>query len=167
LALFSRRRLVGWLSEEQVAVFGRVKRGYPEGVVSMLTDLVPGRLLSLHVTSGSKKYWITSEGDNLTLHLQETVGGELVEAAGVTITSPTELGRLERALEKKEEENIRDVLRTMQELRADAFGFGELLRRKDPGNPALADADTWREAYARAKVDVKVRVRARNRGFTK
>lgn len=167
LALFSRRRLVGWLTETQAAVFGRVKREYFEGVVATLSEAVPGKLLSMLVLGGSRRLGVTYEGGQLTLSVSETISGNFVEAPGIAITSPTELDRLQAELVRQEEADLRNLLQTMQSVKSDALGFGELLRRRDPASPLLADPDTWREAYSRAAIRVQVKVEARNRGFTK
>ncbi len=167
LALFSLHRLAGWLDETQAAVFGRLKREYFEGVVATLSDPVPGKLLSTHIINGSRHLGVSFEGGELTLKVSETIGGNFVEAAGFGITSPKELDLIQRQLAQQEEADVRNLLQTMQGMKSDALGFGELLRRRDPSNPLLADPATWREAYSKAKIQVRVKVKARNRGFTK
>lgn len=167
LAVFSLCRFSGWLTEKQTAIFGRSRRGFVQGVIDARLPETGGGFASLRIDGGSSKYWVTSDDGGIVLHVSESLRGADIENQGFTLTSIKEAHLVEGALAAKEEESIRDLLATLQQLRGDIFGFGEKLREKDPGNPALESPEAWRDAYARARVDVTVKVTILNRGFMK
>lgn len=85
--------------------------------------------------------------------------------AGLDLTDPAVLPRLEDALAARIKDRMEGMLHLARELGADVFGFGALIRRNHP-KLWRELRDDWHGYFSRLPVQIHVDVRVQRTGLT-
>lgn len=167
LAVFRDNRLAGWLDKEETELFGMVKAGRYQGVLSRRLPETQAGWVSFSVQGGRTRLGVRLEDDEPVLTIDQNLRGTLRELVGRRITDLAQELRVEQDLAESQRQALAELVARLQEIGSDALGFGEIMRRRHPRHPAVADGKTWQEAYARARVEVAVQVVITTPGFAK
>lgn len=125
-----------------------------------------GVLVTARVLSCRPEVRLMTEGGQLKGQMRLDVSAELPEElTPACFIEPARLGQLERALAAALAQGLVSALRRTREMRADVFGFGWCLYRKQP-QQWFALRERWDEVYGRPPVDVQVGVKLRAEGLT-
>lgn len=160
MSVFSRDRLIGWLSEEESLgyniVMGKAFKG---------TGNVPcgdSEQVAVEAQESSSKLWSKLRGDNLELGIDLTIEANVEEVAcKIEMTKEETITYLEKQAEKELHSIIsRTINRAQQDLKADVFGFGDQVHRRYPSYWKKVSAN-WDEQFAELPVKLNIEVKLR------
>jgi spore germination protein KC len=161
-AVLKEDKLVGFLNEEEARGYNWIIGEVKNGVLALPSLLEKGKLVSIEVREASSNIKSELQGDKISFNVEIESSGVLVEQQGAgTLETRKEqydyLNKLEKELEKKIEREVNNVIEKAQkDLKADIFGFGNVLNKKDP-NKWKELKEKWREdQFQNAAVNVKV-----------
>lgn len=96
-----------------------------------------------------------ADKENLEFDLNIKLRTRLLEInQSIDLKNPAILKELEKALRKKIENDIRNLIEKANKLGSDPFGFGEIYRKSVRGSNLTTEK--WHEMYPDSKVNVKV-----------
>lgn len=168
-ALFKKGRLIGYLNGDETRGYLYVMGKAESGAFPIVN--LPGhkkdRITILMISSKSKIKPQLKDGEiNFKVNIQAE--GVLYEYEGSGFKlSKSEFEMLDKSFTKEVRKMALDIINKAQhKYKADIFGFGETLYRKDPKRWEEVKAN-WREKYfSKAKVEVDVEGRVTNTGQT-
>lgn len=163
MALFRYHAFVGFLSPDDATIFNMVENQQFERTVEV--NLGEDRRASLVIQRGKVRKWVTWERNQPVLHVHIKGAGDLFELTGMTMRNTEVQFELESAFSKKLADEITALLKLLQEMNVDPFGFGELARRASPYRPDVQSSDAWHATYQQAKLDVQARLSIVSSGY--
>jgi spore germination protein KC len=163
-AVLKEDKLVGFLNEAEARGYNWIIDDVNSGILSLPSILEEGKLVSIEIREASSKIETEIQGDKISFYINIKVSGVLVEQQGAgTLKTRKEqydfLNQLDKELEKKIEREVNNVIEKAQkDLKADIFGFGTAINKKDPKKWKELK-DKWTEEQFQ-NVAVKVKVHA-------
>jgi spore germination protein KC len=161
-AVLKEDKLVGFLNEKEARGYNWVIGEVKSGVLSIPSLLEEGKLVSIEIREAKSNIKPDKLGDKISFNIEIELSGVLVEQQGAgTLKTRKEqydyLNQLEKELEKLIEEEVNNVIEKAQnDFKADIFGFGSTLNKKDPKKWKDVK-DKWLEdQFQNAVVKVKV-----------
>lgn len=162
LAVFKTDKLVGWLNERESRGYRYVTGGVKSSV-AFVSCGDKGKVTLETIRSDTK---VTGKviDSNPEIEIKAYVEGNVgaVECKGLDLTQTKSIEELETKMENKAEQLMKSVVAKVQEeYKVDFFGFGEAIRRSNPGFWKRVKQD-WNERYfpnlpVRVKVDYHIR----------
>lgn len=162
-AVLTKDQLVGFLNEKEARGYNWVVGEVKNGILSIPSLLEEGKLVSIEIREASSKIKPEIQGDRISFKIEIESFGVLVEqlGAGSLETRKEQLDyllRLEKENAQLIEQEVNTVIEKAQkELKADIFGFGSTLKRKDPKKWNEVK-DNWEDQFQNVDVKVKVNV---------
>jgi spore germination protein KC len=162
-AVFKKDKLAGTLSADETRgllwVIGKVRQG------TDVLNLADGNhKTTVSILNSSSKIYPESRNDSVTFKVMIKCDFSVDEIpSDIDLTHP----EIFIAIQKAEEDIIRkeamDALKKARELKADIFGFGEELHRKDPESYNRLK-DRWDEVFQNAEVEISIEALLRGTG---
>lgn len=162
-ALFRDDKLVGWLDMQQTRGLAWLRGEAQRGTV---TDVIEGRgTISFVLVRSQARLTARLEGDDVTATLNLLTEDDVEDnGAGLDLSKPEEIARLELRLAKRLEDRIRSSFQTItREYGADPMGLGEALRRADPRAWDQVRGQ-WHKLLPEARLEVVVAAHIRRTG---
>ncbi|WP_157722127.1 Ger(x)C family spore germination protein [Tumebacillus avium] len=162
VAVFHEDKMVGRLSAEEARLLsylegkkslGELDVQLPE--VSTSGEQAHAVLMYMHI---DRKVDVNKKDGVPSIHYDLNIRGAITEYSGSQdLEQMPVVKKLEQSLQKKLQQRMDKVIDKLQnEYHSDPMGLGEMYRSK--GFAPELDQKTWNELYAKAKVDVKIKV---------
>ncbi|MGM7719251.1 Ger(x)C family spore germination protein [Metabacillus sp. Hm71] len=162
-AVIKNDKLVGFLNETEARGYNWIIGEVNSGVLTLPSLLEEEKLVSIEIREARSNIKPEIKGNEISFNVEIKTSGALVEQQGEgTLKTRKEqydyLNQLEKELEKKIEQEINNVIEKAQkDLKADIFGFGNALNKKNPKKWKEVK-DKWMEdQFSNAAVKVKVK----------
>lgn len=164
-AIFRDDRLVGWLDEAETRgllwLQGRVKTG----VVTLELPGLPGAVVGTTLVRSSVRKSAAMAGRLPVLTVLANTEDDIYEVqAPLDVGDPEVIRRLEAMVADALVDRARRTARRLQELGADAFGFGLQVSRDRPREWEWLEP-RWREVFPHARVEVWAEAHIRRTGM--
>ena len=162
-ALFRDDKLVGWLDMQQTRGLTWLRGETQRGTV---TDVIQGRgAVSFVLVRSRSRLTARLEGDKVTAALNLLTEDDVEDnGAGLDLSKPEEIAKLEPRLAKRLEDRIRSSFQTItRQYGVDPMGLGEALHRADPRAWAQVRGQ-WHKLLPEAGLEVVVGAHVRRTG---
>lgn len=152
------------LSPEEMMIQRDAPPGFPEGPGQGL--LAPNKITPM-VLRGQVSFHTEVKDGQVAVRVHARAVDDIVtNQAGLDLTDPAVIPPLERELARSIEQRMQAMLRLAQEeLNADVFGFGELIRKNHPQLWRELRRD-WHAHFRQLPVHISAEVKVRRTGLT-
>lgn len=167
LGIFKSDKLIGWLNELESRGYHYIRGGVQSSVGSVSCDGQGKVALETIRTDTKVKGKIAGSRPEIEIkvYVEGNVGD--VECKGLDLTRTKSINELETKMEKRAEQMMTSVVTKVQkQYKVDIFGFGEAIRRADPGYWKQIKQDWDEQYFPRLRVRVKVDYHIRRTGTT-
>ncbi|MFK9090522.1 Ger(x)C family spore germination protein [Bacillus salipaludis] len=164
LAIFKKGKLVGWITREKargvIWILDRVKSTSVNIDWNGKKDAITMALLR-----SKTKVSVKIKNEKPVIHIAIEDEGWISEAnTNVDLMNPTEIEKIDRLIEKEIKRQILATVKEAQKMKADIFGFGESVHRKDPKLWNKLK-ENWGDHFANLEVTVEVNSFTRREGI--
>lgn len=162
MAVFSRDKLVGWLSPD-----GTKSLNYLQNTINQTTGVqscgAGGGYLSLSVTDAKSRVRVVRKGDRPAVRVSLRVEANLTDIeCSLDLGDPAVLQKITRDGERLLNHMLENGVEEAQRMGVDIFGFGREVRRQ---RPALWHRiPDWNEEFRTLSVDIESRIHIRKIG---
>lgn len=179
IALFKGDQMVGELTNDDADMINLMDRHVKEKMLELTLPIEPLKEflekreqphdrndfdVALLISSGKSKTKITNT-ERLTFQTDTKIKFRLIEqTAGVKLTDPKAIERIEKEIEKEIEKRYTKLLKKLQDFEADPFGYGRYYNRTQEGRDLTAEQ--WREKFPTIDVKFNVEVEIIRHGAT-
>ncbi|MCK8816709.1 Ger(x)C family spore germination protein [Natroniella sulfidigena] len=159
--IFQNDRMVGQLSEKEVRALTLVKE---KGLKGEIEIKVEDEIVNYYIQNNRAKIEPSSKDGRLKFQIELTLDVDIDEDTNFRrlIDSPSTIERLEEELNSNLKREIYLLFDTLQELKSDPIGLGQITRAK---RFDLFDPDEWRQDFSRAEIEVDINSRIRRLGI--
>ena len=168
-ALFRGDRMVGWATNKQTQGWSYATgRAFRSNFV-IESPVKEGSYVSIEALGHSAQMSLRGDEENWRIELKVKLHGRIQEFGGPgNLDTESELTRsLERRAAGAVRNRIEAMLSRSQELKADVFGFGNLIYRKNPRLWQKIGPRWDEEIYPQLKIDLVVEFRILHAGLVK
>jgi spore germination protein KC len=171
-AVFSKDKLVGFLDEKETRGYLLGKGNVDSGALSVQSPIDEERFESVEIKKASAKITPKIKGDNISFAISVTADGIIVEqqptgSFNSTSAQLEHMKKIEGKMEQVMEDEINNAIEKAQkQLKADIFGFGSTLNKKNPKTWNKVKKD-WIEKYHDAPYTVSVNITLNSTGLMK
>ncbi len=168
-ALFRSDRMVGWATNKQTQGWSYATgRAFRSNFV-IESPVKEGSYVSIEALGHSAQMRLRGDEENWRIELKVKLHGRIQEFGGPgSLDTESELTRsLERRAAGAVRNRIEAMLSRSQELKADVFGFGNLIYRKNPRLWQKIGPRWDEEIYPQLKIDLFVEYRILRTGLVK
>lgn len=162
VAVFNGDKLIGWLNEKE-------SKGY-----NYITDNVKNTVGKIPCPDGNKlvleiiraKSEVTGKVVNGKVHINIKMSGEAnvgEVACNIDLTKPESIKKLELSVNKVNEHILSQSVKKAKKLRADIYGFGEVIHRADPQKWKVLKKD-WDQHFVDSEVTIQSDFKIRRTG---
>jgi spore germination protein KC len=161
-AVFSKDKLVGFLNEKETRGYLLGKGKVDSGALSIPSPIDEERFVSVEVKKASAKITPHIKGDHISFTISVTGEGIIVEQQSTgTIKNRTEQLQYMKKIEDKIKQLMEDEInmaieKAQKQYKADIFGFGSTLNKKNPKTWNKVKKD-WNEHYPEVPYTVNVK----------
>lgn len=168
LAVFKGGKLAGYLDPDESKYVLFVEDELKGGLLTLPADEMPPYSITLEVFGNSSKKSFAYEQGKVIIRIETDTRVAIAENPGELDVMDLELiGEIEDAAARMIEQKTKDMIAKVQsEYRADVFGFGEMIYKKDPALWAQLEP-VWEELYPEVEVEVSSQVQVINSAFVK
>lgn len=171
LAVFRGHSLAGFLNETDAAMFNMLLGSRAE---RLLTADLPGKgngkegaKATIYLQSARVRRKVIWQGNRAVIQVSVGARGDLQELIGMESMGLKAENAVEAALSGALADEVKGLLRRLQEIGSDPVGFGELARQTAPYRKEVQTGEAWHEAYRQARLDVQASVRMIAPGYMK
>ncbi|KUK12246.1 MAG: Germination protein, Ger(X)C family [Moorella sp. 60_41] len=165
--VFKDDKLVGYLDHLETLGTMWLRGEVREGVITFNCPAHPEGQVAVRFYRSQTKVKPHVEGDKIRFLVKITAEGDLTEhTCDDSLKDPAQVRAMEEALRREVEKRAEAALdKAQKELKADIFGFGEVLHRQEPKFWKQVQ-DHWNEIFAGVEVKVEPRMEVRRVGMT-
>ncbi|MDD4334395.1 MAG: Ger(x)C family spore germination C-terminal domain-containing protein, partial [Desulfotomaculaceae bacterium] len=167
-AVFREDKLVGLLDGQDTRYFLMLTGNFGSGYMGIKDPLDESGNIGLRVRQGQKPKYRTSidEDGNVAINVELFLESEIIAENSANNFGQLDLKPiLEEAFSKQIEQGCHNLIkRTQDELRSDAFGFGDKVKHLFLTEQSWEEYK-WLECYPEAQVNVSVRSKIRRTGL--
>ncbi|PZT54173.1 hypothetical protein DN757_18540 [Paenibacillus silvae] len=167
-AVIRQGKLVGWLNEEETRGLLWMKDKLKKGVIT--TDVPKergGGKISVQIIKGKTKLKALLQGYNVKFVATVRTKCELLEnSSQLDASNPQDLRYMGSLLEKNLEKRIQDTVDRAQKLKADIFGFGNMLYQSHPSVWNGHFKDEWASVFSQMEILTSTQVTIVRTGLT-
>lgn len=162
-AVFHGDRLVGWLDDETTRGLLWVRNQILTATVTVEVD---GKELTSTLVHSTTRLKPEKRDGRLVMVIEATTVDDLEEnGAGIDLSDPKTLKRLEQKLNQAIAERILDAVKAAQKkYKSDILGFGQAIHRSFPKDWKRLK-DRWEEEFPQLPVEVRVKSIIRRTGL--
>lgn len=164
-AILNKDKLVGYLSDEEILPFLFIRDNVNAGHIKLSDKNNPKDNVILEIfNSKTKIYYNLSEGNiSFDINIETQVS---IAELNTTTDYISKSGRkeLKNKAEKFLQRETKNLIKRMQnELGLDIFGFGNIIRQRDPNTWKKIERD-WDSIFAKLDINVNYNIHIRNSG---
>lgn len=165
-ALFKDDKLVAFVPYPVARGLLWLRSNLPRGVVTVAVPGTPGNV-SVEWLATRIQRTVRRENGKVTVSVELTAEGDVSESqAMLDLSDPSQLRRIEKALNQEIRRRMEAALATMKELGVDAVGFGELIHQQQPQAWQRLEKDWPGTAFKKLRVVLHVDARVRRTGLS-
>ena len=167
-ALFRGDRMVGWGTDDQTLGWAYAAGRAFRSILIIESPEKEGSYISIGAFGHSARMRLQGDEDDWSIELKVKIHARIQEFQGPgKLDSDNELVRaLERRAAAAARNSIEDMISHSQELKADVFGFGNLIYRKNPKLWQKIENRWEEEIYPQLKIDLIVEFDILRSGLT-
>lgn len=161
MAALKEDKLVGWFNEDESKGLNYVLNRVKSTIVPLPCFEEKDKEIDIEIVRTKSNVKIKREKDQLKASIQFHADGNIasVNCKKMDLMTKETIKNLEKEAEKVIKNSIEaSVKRAQEDFKADYFGFGEVLRRKDKKYWKKVK-DDWNETFANIPIDVQVDVK--------
>lgn len=165
-ALFRDDRLVGFSDFATTRGFLWLRSNLPRGVLTVTLEGLEGDV-SVEWLATRIERQVRLENGRVFIYVEVTAEGDVSESqAPLDLSDPTQLRRIETALNKRIRQRMEAAIAKMRELEIDPVGFGELIHQQQPAAWKRLEKDWPGSGLRQVRVVLHVNARVRRTGLS-